>query len=165
VLSTLHTNGAVATLTRLIEMGIEPYLLASSMAGVVAQRLVRKTCEQCKRPVPVSQSVKHLFGDNPPKTIFQGAGCTECQGIGYLGRVGVFEVLTMNAELRRLINARATEEEILTAARASGLSILREEALALVRNGTTTLEEIARVFPEIELPATDEETLQVSEAV
>ena len=165
VLSTLHTNGAVATLTRLLEMGIEPYLLASSMAGVVAQRLVRKTCEQCKRPVPVSQSIRHLFGDNPPKTIFQGAGCTECQGIGYLGRVGVFEVLTMNAELRRLINARATEEEILTAARASGLSILREEALALVRNGTTTLEEIARVFPEIELPATDEETLQVSEAV
>ena len=71
----------------------------------------------------------------------------------------------MNAELRRLINARATEEEILTAARASGLSTLREEALTLVRNGTTTLEEIARVFPEIELPATHAETMQVSEAV
>ena len=144
-------------------MGVEPYLLASSVAGVVAQRLVRKTCDACKKPIPVPDSVKHLFGSNPPKTMYQGVGCTECRGIGYLGRVGVFELLTMNAELRRLVNARATEEEILTAARASGLSTLREEALALVRNGTTTLEEVSRVFHEIEVPAT--QAVAVSEAV
>jgi general secretion pathway protein E len=153
VLSTLHTNGAVATLTRLLEMGIEPYLLASSMAGVVAQRLVRKTCESCRRAMPMPESAKHLFGANPPKTLFHGIGCTECRGIGYHGRVGVFELMTMNAELRRLLFARATEEEILTAARASGLATLREEALRLVREGITTLEEITRVFHEIEAPA------------
>jgi general secretion pathway protein E len=166
VLSTLHTNGSVATLTRLLEMGIEPYLLASAMAGVVAQRLVRKTCESCKRPTPTPESVKHLFGANPPKTLFHGVGCTECRGIGYRGRVGVFELLTMNAELRRLLYARATEEEILAAARESGLSTLREEALRLVREGTTTLEEITRVFHEIEAPASARaETHIVSEAV
>ena len=165
VLSTLHTNGTVSTVTRLLEMGVEPYLLASSIAGVVAQRLVRKTCENCKRPVPVPDSVRHLFGDNPPKTIFEGAGCTECHGIGYLGRVGVFELLTMDAELRRLVNARATEEALVTAARASGLFTLREEALRLVREGTTTLEEIARVFPEIEVPATRAAMTVISEAV
>jgi type IV pilus assembly protein PilB len=165
VLSTLHTNGSVATLTRLLEMGIEPYLIASAMAGVVAQRLVRKTCEHCTRPVPVPDSVKHLFGENPPKTMHQGVGCTECRGIGYLGRVGVFELLTMNAELRRLINGRATEEEILAAARKSGLTTLREEALRLVREGVTALEEIGRVFHEIELPVTCTATTAISEAV
>jgi type IV pilus assembly protein PilB len=165
VLSTLHTNGSVATLTRLLEMGIEPYLLASAMGGVVAQRLVRKTCESCKRPIPVPESVKHVFGDNPPRTIFDGAGCTECRGIGYLGRVGVFELLTIDGNLRRLLNTRASEDEIIAAARESGLSTLREEALALVRNGTTTLEEIARVFHEIQLPATQTERAMISEAV
>ena len=164
VLSTLHTNGSVATLTRLMEMGVEPYLLASATAGVVAQRLVRKICESCKRPIPVPESVKHLFGDNPPKTMYHGSGCGDCRGIGYLGRAGVFELLTMDAELRRLLNARATEEEILTAARASGLSTLREEALALVRSGTTTLEEVSRVFHEIEVPAAAQPTA-ISEAV
>jgi type IV pilus assembly protein PilB len=164
VVSTLHTNGSIATLTRLLEMGVEPYLLASSLAGVVAQRLVRKTCDACKRAIPVPDSVKHLFGDNPPKTMYQGVGCTECRGIGYLGRVGVFELLTMNADLRRLVNARATEDEILSAARESGLSTLREEALALVRNGTTTLEEISRVFHEIVVPTT-EAAAPVAEAV
>jgi general secretion pathway protein E len=149
----------------LIEMGIEPYLLASSMAGVVAQRLVRKTCEACRRPTPTPESVKHLFGANPPKTLFHGAGCTECRGIGYKGRVGVYELLTMTAELRRLLFARASEGEILASARASGLATLREEALRLVREGTTTIEEITRVFHEIEAPATRADTRIVSEAV
>jgi general secretion pathway protein E len=97
--------------------------------------------------------------------MYQGVGCTECRGIGYLGRVGVFELLTMNAELRRLINARATEEEILTAAREAGLATLREEALTLVREGVTTLEEVGRVFHEIEVPVTSTETTAISEAV
>jgi type IV pilus assembly protein PilB len=152
VLSTLHTNGSVATLTRLLEMGVEPYLLASAMGGVVAQRLVRRTCESCKRPTPTPDAVKPLFGANPPKTLFHGVGCTECRGIGYRGRIGVYELLTMNAELRRLIYARATEEQLLAAARTSGLSTLREEALSLVREGITTIEEITRVFHEIEAP-------------
>jgi type II secretory ATPase GspE/PulE/Tfp pilus assembly ATPase PilB-like protein len=106
VLSTLHTNGSAATLTRLLEMGVEPYLLASAMAGVIAQRLVRKTCESCKRPIQIPEPLKPLFEPNLPETIYQGAGCSECGGIGYRGRIGVFELLPMNAELRRLLNAR-----------------------------------------------------------
>jgi type IV pilus assembly protein PilB len=158
VLSTLHTNGAVATLTRLLEMGIEPYLLASTISGVVAQRLVRRICEKCKYAVPVHSQIRHLFGDDQPEHLYQGRGCAECSGIGYRGRIGVFEVLTMNAELRRLLHARASEEEITKAARAAGLSTLREQAIGLVRQGITTLEDVTRVFRELEDPVHDNAT-------
>jgi type IV pilus assembly protein PilB len=153
VLSTLHTNGSVATLTRLLEMGIEPYLLASTVSGVLAQRLVRRTCVKCRRPVPVPADAAHLFGAKRPATLYQSTGCAECGGIGYRGRVAVFELLTMSADLRRLLHARASEAEIMAAARASGLSTLREQALELVRDGITTLEEVTRVFHELESPA------------
>jgi type II secretory ATPase GspE/PulE/Tfp pilus assembly ATPase PilB-like protein len=131
-------------------MGVEPYLLASTISGIVAQRLVRRICDACKQPISVPAESKHLFGDNVPETIHQGAGCQECGGIGYRGRVGVFEVLTMNAELRRLLFARASEDEMMAAARASGLSTLREQALALVRQGVTTLEDVTRDFHDLE---------------
>jgi general secretion pathway protein E len=119
---------------------------------VVAQRLVRRICESCKQPTPVPPEATQVFGDNVPETLYQGAGCKECGGIGYRGRVGVFEVLTMNAELRKLLFARASEDEIMAAARASGLSTLREQALALVRQGITTLEDVTRVFHDLEDP-------------
>jgi type IV pilus assembly protein PilB len=150
VLSTLHTNGSVATLTRLLEMGVEPYLLASTLTGVVAQRLVRRICEECKYPVPTPAQAKACFGEDVPEYLYKGRGCRECGGIGYRGRIGVFEVLTMNAELRRMLHARASEEEITVAARAAGLSTLREQALALVRQGVTTLEDVSRVFHDLE---------------
>lgn len=149
VLSTLHTNGSVATLTRLLEMGIEPYLLTSSINGVLAQRLVRRICASCRQPMPVPESHSHLFGENQPDTLYHGAGCAECRGIGYKGRVGVFELLTLNSELRRLVNSRASEDEILAAARTHGLSTLRESGIDLVRQGVTTIEEITRVFHEL----------------
>ena len=149
VLSTLHTNGAVATLTRLTEMGIEPYLLGSTINGILAQRLVRRTCESCRQPVTLPERQRHLFGANAPDTLYQGTGCSECRGIGYNGRVGVFELLTLNSELRRMITNRTSEEEILEAARRNGLSTLREQALELVREGVTTLEEVTRVFHEL----------------
>jgi type IV pilus assembly protein PilB len=149
VLSTLHTNSAVATLTRLTEMGVEPYLLASSIAGILAQRLVRRICEQCRTAVPLPQKHLHLFGPNLPESVHQGVGCAECRGIGYKGRVAVFELLTLNSELRRLMQSRATEDEMLAVARVNGLSTLREEALDLVRQGVTTIDEITRVFHEL----------------
>jgi type II secretory ATPase GspE/PulE/Tfp pilus assembly ATPase PilB-like protein len=99
--------------------------------------------------VPVAERHRHLFGADQPARVYQGVGCAECRGIGYKGRVGVFELLTLNAELRRLVNARATEEEILAAARANGLSTLRAQALELVRQGVTTIEEVTRVFHEL----------------
>jgi type IV pilus assembly protein PilB len=153
VLSTLHTNGSVATLTRLLEMGIEPYLIASTLSGVVAQRLVRRICEDCKHPIAVPHHARALFGDDVPEHVYQGRGCHACGGIGYHGRVGVFEVLTMNAELRRLLHAGATEEAMTTAARAAGLSTLREQAIALVRQGVTSFEDVTRVFPDLEKAA------------
>jgi len=149
VLSTLHTNGAVATVTRLVEMGVEPYLLASSIGGILAQRLIRRSCESCRRPVPLPEKHRHLFGANPPETLHHGAGCPECRGMGYKGRIGVFELLTLNSELRRLLQSRASEEEILAVARVNGLSTLREQALELVRQGVTTMDEITRVFHEL----------------
>jgi type IV pilus assembly protein PilB len=150
VLSTLHTNGAVATVTRLLEMGIEPYLLASTITGIVAQRLVRRICESCKRQAPVPAQSTRLFGSDVPDTLYQGAGCPECNGIGYRGRVGVFEVLTVNGELRRLVHGRASEEQLNTAARTAGLVSLREQAVTLVRQGITTIEEATRVFHDLD---------------
>ena len=149
VLSTLHTNGSVATLTRLLEMGVEPYLLSSSINAILAQRLVRRSCEGCRRSVPLTDKHRQLFGANPPETLLRGTGCPDCRGIGYRGRVGVFELLTLNSELRRLLQNRATEDEILAVARVNGLSTLREEAIQLVREGVTTIEEITRVFHEL----------------
>ena len=130
-------------------MGIEPYLLGSTINGILAQRLVRRTCESCRQPVPLPEKHRHLFGANTPDTLFQGVGCSECRGIGYKGRIGVFELLTLNSELRRMITNRASEEEILEAARRNGLSTLREQALELVRQGVTTLEEVTRIFHEL----------------
>jgi len=149
VLSTLHTNSSVATLTRLTEMGIEPYLLASSIRGILAQRLVRRTCESCRAPVPLTERQRSLFGDNPPETLYRGPGCAECRGIGYKGRVGVYELLALNSDLRRLMSSRASEEEILAVARVNGLTTLREQALELVRQGVTTIDEVTRVFHEL----------------
>jgi type IV pilus assembly protein PilB len=146
VLTTLHTNGAVASLSRLLEMGVEPYLLASTVTGIVAQRLVRRICEACREPLAVTAPHAALFGNDLPEATRHGAGCSECGGIGYRGRVGVYEVLRIDATMRRLLNARASEDELHDAAREAGLSTLRDEALDLVRNGVTTVDEFARVF-------------------
>jgi len=146
VLTTLHTNGAVASLSRLLEMGAEPYLLASTVTGILAQRLVRRICEACREPVAVPSSHAALFGSVLPDVTHHGVGCAECGGIGYHGRVGVYEVLRLDATMRCLLNARASEVELHAAARDAGLSTLRDEALALVRNGVTTIDEFVRVF-------------------
>jgi type II secretory ATPase GspE/PulE/Tfp pilus assembly ATPase PilB-like protein len=149
VLSTLHTNGAVATVTRLLEMGVEPYLLASALTGVVAQRLVRRICPNCRVAASVADRFKPVFGATCPTEICHGSGCRECGGIGYRGRVGVFELLSMDQDLRKLLYARAGEADLTEAARKNGLSTLREQAVQLVREGTTSLDEITRVFHDL----------------
>jgi len=145
VLSTLHTNSAVGTITRLLDMGIEPYFLASGVLAIVAQRLVRRVCGSCSQPLAVPAGVRHLFGDHVPDTLRRGAGCPECRGTGFAGRVGIFEMLRMTARLRELILARASEAQILSLGREEGLTTLREQCLARVREGETTLEEVVRV--------------------
>jgi len=145
VLSTLHTNSAVATVSRLLDMGLEPYLLASSVIGIVAQRLVRRICTTCRQEVQTPQALRAMFRDGEPAMYFRGKGCHDCRGTGFYGRVGIFEVLRMTESINELVLARAPDIRLHEAARATGMITLREECLALVARGETTLEEVLRV--------------------
>lgn len=145
VFSTLHTNSAVGSMTRLLDMGIEPYFLAAGVQAVVAQRLVRRICAHCETDLPVPAGVRHLFGDEVPESLRRGVGCPECRGTGFAGRIGIYEMLRMTADVRELILARASEPALLAAARQNNMSTLREQCFARVREGLTTLEEVVRV--------------------
>jgi type IV pilus assembly protein PilB len=147
VLSTLHTNSAVATVARLLEMGLERYLLASSVLGIAAQRLVRKICRTCRTQVSTPPALRAMFREGDTETIFRGAGCGDCRGTGFRGRTGLFELLTMTEAIRELVLERAPDARILEEARRGGMTTLREECLALVAKGETTLEEVLRVTP------------------
>jgi type II secretory ATPase GspE/PulE/Tfp pilus assembly ATPase PilB-like protein len=145
VLSTLHTNSAVATITRLFEMGLEPYLLASSVMGIVAQRLVRRICKTCRTEVQTPPTLRAMFRKGEPSTYFRGRGCQDCRGTGFRGRLGIFELLRMTETISELVLTRAPDARMHDAARATGMVSLREECLALVARGETTLEEVLRV--------------------
>jgi type IV pilus assembly protein PilB len=144
VLSTLHTNSAVGTVTRLVDMGMEPYLLASSVIGIVAQRLARRVCATCRASAPTAPELLHYFPSPGPSELCRGTGCRLCNETGYRGRVGLFEMLAMTDEIRRLILRRASEEELEAANRRNGFSTLREEGIARVMEGVTTLDEVLR---------------------
>jgi type IV pilus assembly protein PilB len=148
VLSTLHTNSAVATVARVLDMGLEPYLLGSSLLGIVAQRLVRRVCPTCRVEMPTPAGVSHLFPHGAPEKLHRGKGCHDCRGTGYRGRLAIHEVLCMNEELRALILERAPESRLTEAASRSGMTFLREECLARVTEGETTLEEVVRITQE-----------------
>ncbi len=143
VYSTLHTNDAPSAITRLTDMGVENYLLTSSITAVLAQRLVRRICPQCKEPA--GESIAH-DGERVPA--FRGRGCEHCFGTGYKGRVGIFELMQMNEDLRRLIMRNEDASVLTEAARQHGMKSLREDGWAKVANGTTTPEEVIRVTQE-----------------
>ena len=145
VLTTLHTNSAVATIARLTEMDLEPYLLVASVQGIVAQRLVRRICPSCRESFPTPAGVAHMFPGEPPTELCRGKGCRDCRGTGYRGRVGIFELLRVNDELRDLVLTKASEAKLLEAARRAGMVTLRDECLARVGSGETTLEELLRI--------------------
>jgi type IV pilus assembly protein PilB len=145
VLSTLHTNSAVATITRLFEMGLEPYLLASSVIGIVAQRLVRRICRTCRVEIQTPPTLRAMFRNGEPASYFRGRGCHDCRGTGFRGRTGIFELLRMTESFAELVLTRAPETRLYEAARATGMVSLREECLSLVSQGETTLEEVLRV--------------------
>lgn len=151
VLSTLHTNDAPEAITRLLDIGVEAYLISSSLAGVLAQRLVRKICPHCKIPDQLSKDELKKFGDLISKTnispsFFRGKGCKQCKNSGYFGRTGIFELLIVNEKIRRLISEKASTQIIRELAREEvGLESLRENGLKKVLMGITTLEEIERV--------------------
>lgn len=145
VLSTLHTNDAVSSIMRLADMGVERYLIASSLVGVVAQRLVRKVCPNCAETVPTTSVEQSVLGADC-KTIRRGAGCPQCSGTGYRGRVAVHEIVAVDAAIRRMIVSGAQSDEIEAYAREQqDMKSLREKGIELVRQGITTPEELARL--------------------
>ncbi len=147
VLSTLHTNDSAGAMTRLIDMGIEPYLVSSSVVGVIAQRLVRKICSNCSEPFQPSETLVTSLGLPPDGnyTFHRGKGCTACKQTGYRGRIGIYEVLLTNDQIRELVLQKAPATAIQAAARKNGMRTLREAGLRKVLQGLTTVEEVLRV--------------------
>jgi type IV pilus assembly protein PilB len=159
VLSTLHTNDAPEAITRLLDIGVEPYLISSSVIGILAQRLVRAICPHCKTPSPVDEiTLKELREAIPkskePPTFYRGKGCKQCKQSGYLGRTGIYELLTVNEKIKRLIAEKASPQEIRQVAReTTGLKSLREDGLLKVLKGVTTRDEVDRVAYEMTFQA------------
>ncbi len=145
VLSTLHTNSAAATVTRLLDMGVAPYLLTATVTGLVAQRLVRRLCPACRRPEPAAPELVAEFGLDrlaSSPVLWRATGCGECGGSGYRGRIGLIEVVAPDEAVRRLILRRASVQDIQAAARAAGMRTLFEDGIAKALAGITTLAEI-----------------------
>jgi len=145
VLATLHTNDAPGAVTRLIDMGIEPYLLASTLNGVLAQRLVRKLCLECRAPYEPDAAERSVFGRSSPDRLYKAVGCGACNFSGYKGRTGIYELLTADDEMRRLVHDTAAESDLRERAVKGGMVRLREDGLRWVREGVTSLDEVLRV--------------------
>ena len=144
VFTTLHTNDAPSTFTRLQEMGIEPFLMANSTIAIVAQRLARRICKDCKREVELETVTLSYFGytrENAPK-FYKGDGCDRCNGSGYKGRVGIYEMLVMNDDLKRAVASGANTDMIHDLAMASGMVDLKHYAMILMERGLTTVDEV-----------------------
>ena len=146
VVSTLHTNNAVGTLNRMADMGVERYLIADSVVGVIAQRLVRKLCSHCKKMRPATSEEKRVLRMNTQEdvNVYEPCGCDFCSHTGYYGRIGVFEIMEVNDEIRDLIAENGTTEELERAARNSGMRTLRDNGISYVLNGTTSVEEMLK---------------------
>jgi general secretion pathway protein E/type IV pilus assembly protein PilB len=147
VFSTLHTNDAPGAVTRLVDMGVEPYLVASSLEAVLAQRLVRVLCKHCKEPdnSPTAQALKTQIGIPANATIYRSVGCRECRNTGFYGRHAIFEWMDSDNEIRQLVLKNASSDQIRDAARKQGMKTLAEDGWRLVRLGMTTVEEVLSV--------------------
>ncbi|MEO0184817.1 MAG: ATPase, T2SS/T4P/T4SS family, partial [candidate division WOR-3 bacterium] len=147
VLSTVHTNSAAATITRLVNMNIETFLIASTLLSVLSQRLLRKICMKCKAEVKYPPEILLDAGIDPKRIdfpLYRGEGCKECRGTGYKGRIGVFENMLVTARIRELILKKAPAEDIERVAVEEGMMTLRESALEKLRQGLTSVEEVIR---------------------
>ena len=152
VLSTIHTNDTASTITRLMDMGLEPYLVSSSVSGIVAQRLVKRVCENCKTEYIPEEKEKNLLGLNQDQviTLVRGKGCSICNKTGYKGRIAIHEVMEMTKEINYLIDNKSSVEKIREKAMEQGMITLQENCKQLVLNGITTIEEMKRVTWEFE---------------
>jgi type IV pilus assembly protein PilB len=147
VLSTLHTNDASLAAARLIDMGVEPFLMASSIECIVAQRLARRLCPGCRKPAKLTpEELLEIGVTEGGDEICEPVGCVACNDTGYAGRVGLYEVLVLNDEIRSLILSKASNGEIEAAAVAAGMHRLRDDGLEKVREGVTSLAEVLRVL-------------------
>ena len=146
VVSTLHTNSTAATVGRLIDMGIEPYMLGDSLVGIIAQRLVRRLCD-CKKGRPATADEKRVLGlpATAEQTVYDPVGCQMCNNLGYKGRIGIYEIMTINQKIRNLIAERATADRIKKAAEEDGMSSLRASAAKYVCEGVTSVAELMKV--------------------
>ena len=148
VFSTIHTNDAPSTITRLVDMGIQPFLISATLEAVVAQRLVRRICPSCREAYQPDEDLLRELGPDGAQfegaTLYYGKGCDECHHTGYRGRMGIFEVLRVDAGIKRSILSGGSSNELRDAARASGMRSLRESGLNAVLEGVTTIEEVLR---------------------
>jgi len=146
VLSTLHTNDAPSAVARLIDMGVPPYLLASSLRLILAQRLVRKICDSCKVAYePEPELIKSLGIDNKDAVFYRGKGCSVCNNTGYKGRVAIYETMPINEQIRKAIVALSPTDEIRNIAIKEGMQTLRQSGIKKVIDGITTIEEVLEV--------------------
>jgi len=155
LLSTLHTNDAATTLPRLLDMGIEEYLVASTVSIAIGQRLVRKICESCKEKIPMTHAMKEALAQTPYASllvnsdhVFKGKGCDDCAGSGYRGRICINEVLVADSEIKEAILRRASANEIKKIAIKNGMTTMFEDGFNKVKDGFTTVEEVLRVIHE-----------------
>ena len=148
VISTLHTNDAVSTISRLVDIGVEPYMISSALRGVVSQRLVRKICPHCRKAYTPTEEEKRMVGiaENEDVTFYKGEGCQECGRTGYRGRRGVFEILSLDAALRREVASNASSEELTKTALENGFVTMKDNCRRLVLEGVTTVAEAAKAI-------------------
>jgi general secretion pathway protein E len=151
VLSTLHTNDAPSAITRMLDIGLPPYLLQSSILGVMAQRLVRTLCPHCKQPTEISEeewnALVKPWRSKKPAHVMKPVGCLECRNTGYRGRMGLYEMFTFTSKLRKLVNASCDISELRQQTLKDGLTPLRISGASKVAQGLTTIEEVMRVAP------------------
>jgi type IV pilus assembly protein PilB len=144
VLSTIHTNDSIGAIFRLIDMGIPPYLIASSLNGVVSQRLARKLCPHCLEEVSLKRSEEFLINEKEKFKMYEGTGCKACTNTGYHGRTPIVETLIVNEELQELIIKQSSKKEFADVAKRNGLVSLRDNGIQKVKNKITTYEEVLR---------------------
>jgi len=148
VFTTLHTNDAPSSIARLLDLGVEPYLLTATLEGIISQRLIRKICENCKEPYePNEVQLRELElteDDIKGKKFYYGRGCGRCNNTGYKGRTGIFEIMTLNDEIRDLIMNRASTNLLRIAGQKTGMKLLRDSGLAAIYDGITTIDEVVK---------------------
>jgi type IV pilus assembly protein PilB len=145
VLSTLHTNDALSTVSRLTDLGLEPFMLAASLRLIEAQRLVRRLCVHCKDPFMPNEEIQHTYGIPAGMTIFRPKGCENCRKTGYRGRIGIFEVVPINPPLANLIQDRVSVNELKKEGKKQGIMFLKDHGIERAKQGITSLEEVNRV--------------------